>query len=344
MEIKQRKENWLSFYDLKSEVKTMVLIDFDHSHECGARPWPYPENMRKRLDWASNIYQQEMETISWLHDDRIPALRPYTGTELFARAFGSKVHYPGDNMPFALPMIRNSRELSMVKEPDIFSSALGEAFELARQLIQRNGKDAVIQLPDIQSPLDIAALIWEKADFLSSMLEDPSAVKELIAMTNRTLIRFLDAWFEEFGTEYIAHFPDYYMSGGITLSEDEVGEFSPDMFEEFCLETLNRLSQRYGGIGIHCCAHAKHQWEHFMKIENVRLFNLIQPPKVILNAYKVFEGKAAQMHSWCGDGEPDPGWADHYPSNAHVVLQCSAADKTEAIERCSVLREIAGAR
>ena len=49
--------------------------------------------------------QKQMEMAQWLDDDRIPALNPWAGTELFARAFGCEVRYPGNNMPFAIPLI-----------------------------------------------------------------------------------------------------------------------------------------------------------------------------------------------------------------------------------------------
>jgi hypothetical protein len=134
------------------------------------------------------------------------------------------------------------------------------------------------------------------------------------------------------------------MEGGMTLSEDEVGEISAGMFEEFCLEPLNRLSRRYGGIGIHCCANARHQYEHFAKVEGLRLVNFIQPPDVTKQAYALFAQKAAQMHQWCGDGAPSMQWRDHFPDDARVVLTCNADTREEALERLKILREIEAVR
>ena len=98
------------------------------------------------------------------------------------------------------------------------------------------------------------------------MVEEPEAVKELCCKTHELLTSFLDEWFRRYGKTFIAHHPDYYMPYGVTLSEDEAGSVSPEMFEEFFLPHLTALSERYGQIGIHCCANAMHQWENFKKI------------------------------------------------------------------------------
>ena len=41
------------------------------------------------------------------------------------------------------------------------------------------------------------------------------------------------------------------MSGGLTLSEDEVGAINADMFDEFSQPSLTELSEYFGGIGVH---------------------------------------------------------------------------------------------
>lgn len=83
---------------------------------------------------------------------------------------------------------------------------------------------------------------------------------------------------------FIAHFPDYYMPHGLTLSADEVGGVSPAMFERFFLPELSSLSRRYTALGVHCCANARHQWEGFKRIPNLAMLNLVQPLDVLTDA------------------------------------------------------------
>ncbi|MCL2096534.1 MAG: hypothetical protein FWH10_06485 [Oscillospiraceae bacterium] len=291
-DIRRRKQRWLDLYDGK--INSVLLLSLN----CGERALPYPENKNKRIEYGINSYRIYLDAIEKNSgDDRVPALSPYTGTEIFARAFGCEVHYPGNDMPFALPFVKNSKDLAKVKYPDLYNSrTICEIVEIADKLREAE-PDALMQLPDIQSPLGIAALIWNKEDFFASMYEDPEAVKELVAMTEKFLIEFLDFWFERYGGEFMAHFPDYYMPYGITLSEDEVGAVSPGMFREFSLGSLNRLSERYGMFGMHCCADAEHQWEDFKNIKNLKLLNFVHNPGVCEKAYIFFKDVCAQMHS-----------------------------------------------
>jgi hypothetical protein len=147
-----------------------------------------------------------------------------------------------------------------VKVPELSSSSLANIFEMSDELHRRTGPNSLMRLPDdIQSPMNIAALIWDKSDFYVALMETPEAVRELADKVRTLLTAFLDEWFRRYGTAFIAHYPFYYMERGVTLSEDEIGAVNPDTFDEFFLPELTYLSERYGGIGIHCCANARHQ-------------------------------------------------------------------------------------
>lgn len=102
------------------------------------------------------------------------------------------------------------------------------------------------------------------------------------------------------------------------------------MFSKFTLPHLIDLSNHYGGIGIHCCANAMHQWDNFLKIPNMKLLNLVQPPEILKKAYKYFSNYTCQMHTWCGDGEPWV-WPENYPQGSRIVIETAANDKNEAI-------------
>lgn len=97
---------------------------------------------------------------------------PYTGTEAFAEAFGCPVHDPGDDMPYARPLIHDVREIAGLAEPTPDAAPIARIMEIAQCLRKRGGLDALMQLPDVQSPVDIAALVMEKSEFLIAMLTD----------------------------------------------------------------------------------------------------------------------------------------------------------------------------
>ena len=343
----ERKQKWLDFIDVHTGINTIVLVNYVGADE-EPRPWPYPQNHQARIDWAVASYHRQMENTAWLDDDHIPVATPYTGTEIFAEAFGCKVHYSGDNMPFALPKIKSAAELSRIKQPSVHHSTLSNIFEIAAKIRQRVGMDAIFQLPDIQSPVDIAALVWEKADFLMTMVDDPQAIKEISAITEQLLTEFLDEWFKEFGTDYIAHYPQYMMRKGFTFSEDEIGEFSADMFVAYCLDPINRLSDRYGGCGMHCCADAYHQWEKFKLIHGLRLINLVLPSELLDQAGSFFEDKICHWHMARSSSSSDhsliPSWAEKCSNQAHLVLEANATTRSEAIDLAKRLRAFEDSR
>jgi hypothetical protein len=326
--IADRKRRWTNFYN--PELPPGRLFWIHYFSELPARPWPYPDRIDERIEWSWKKYQIQLEQLSWLNDDSLPFLDIYTGTELFAEAFGCQIYYPGNDMPFALPLIHTPDEGARLTVPSIDSAPLARIWKIARELRRRAGPRALLRLPDIQSPMDIAALIWEKSAFYPALAEYPEAVLELAGKIHILLVNFLDAWFDEFGEDFIAHYPDYYVPRGITLSEDEVGAVSPAMFQNIFLPELVRLSKRYGAIGMHCCANSQHQWHGFTKIPNLILLNLVQPAEVIREAYPFFESVTAQMHSYYGEGE-QAVWPRLHPAGRRIIFDMNVGTRAEAI-------------
>ena len=292
-EIIRRTNRWNAFFREDVDAPRHMFI-LRVPTNLGPRPYPLPGNIQDRIDYASRLYDYQMAQMEWLPDDMVPHLDPFTGTELFAEAFGCTVHYPDDNMPFAHSCITNPNEVDGLSIPDLGTPALERVFTIADTLCQRAGHEAVMRLPDTQSPLDIAALIWDKTEFYPAFVEAPDAIKLLISKTMTLFTNFFDAWFNRYGSSCIAHCPEYYLERGITLSEDEVGIISVDMFEEFALPSLVEISNRYGAIGIHCCADSIHQWSAFRTIPGVKLLNLRH--LIAREAYAYFANHTAQMH------------------------------------------------
>ena len=128
----------------------------------------------------------------------------------------------------------------------------------------------------------------------------------------------------------VAHYPDYFMDGGITVSEDEVGAVSAEMFAAFFRDELVALSSRYGGIGVHCCAHARHQWDHFKSLPGLRLPNLNQPHAVVAQAYDFFDTSVAQMHYGYARQGPLASWPRQHPQGRRIVYETTAENSEQA--------------
>ncbi len=242
--------------------------------------------------------------------DMIPFVNLNTNTGVFASAFGCRFHtFPDHDTPAcALCAVDSADAADALTEPVLEQvPALARIFELGERMRERLGSDVPIGVPDVQSPFDIAALVWRKEDLFAAMVENPDAVKRLVEKCRRLLAAFLSAFVDRFPNANLSHCP---VTGwappelGCWLSEDEAGSISAGMFEEFVLPSLVELSTRFGGMFLHCCAAADHQYENFGRIPNLRGLNRVfQYPPGPGPALDLFSHKAVMIQAWLGESE-----------------------------------------
>lgn len=293
--IEKRKQNWIDFYDMASPVNRLLVVEY--TQDVVKRPPLWWEKMEERVEWSYRRYMLQMENLEKLNDNTIPHLSMITGTEIFAEAFGCRVHKPANDNPFALPLIRDVSEWYKIKKPRLEDTNLVKLFEMADRLKARVGDDVLFSLPDIQTPIDVAALIWDKSDFYISMFEEGEAIKELSSLIKELMFEFLDEWFRRYGPSFMAHYPDYYMPYGITVSEDEIGIISSDMYKEYFRDELHEFAKRYGAIGIHCCADSNHQWGNLKEVPNLKVLNFVRDKENTKKAVEFFGDSTPQFHN-----------------------------------------------
>lgn len=267
-------------------------------------------------------YEFAVECAEKIDDDTVPAAHLWTGTSIFAAAFGCPVHNPDEGMPFALPLVDTPEAADRIEAPPIDTGPLGEVFEIADRLVERLGSETPLRVCDVQSPFDIAALIWEKTSFFSSLLTAPESIHRLVEKTCETLTRFLSAFVERYPGALLVHYPPLWMPArlGVCLSEDECGVLSPRQFGEFCQPYLVRLSEIFGGISLHSCAKSDHQWDHFAALPGLRYVNLHHPPTPLEKAVDLFSGRAVMV----------PGGRNGQPNIAAFARQCLDAATQES--------------
>lgn len=342
--IESRMKRWSRFLQPDADPGFLFLVRVPS--ELGAGPELWPENAEARVEHIWRAYNESVRRSKVIHDDTVPSLNMFTGTEIFAEAMGCDVHRVENSLPFALAKISSATDVASLKVPELSSSSLAYLFDMADELRRRAGPEAVFKLVDVQSPMDIAALVWEKSSLFMAMIESPEAVKELASKAHELLTAFFDEWFARYGKSFVAHYPDYFMPSGISVSEDEIGNVNPEMFDEFFLPHLVEISNRYGDMGIHCCADARHQWPGFLKVPNLRLLNLVKPPArpddYIKDAYGFFGDRLCHMHlGWLpeADYENIPGLM---PEGLRYVLSFEAENEEEAATMADKLSELPG--
>ena len=251
-------------------------------------------------------YRREVTSVERHQDDSVPLARLMTGTQLFAHAFGCRIHIPPDDAPCALPLVNSATEADRLTIPDIWKTpCLYRVFELGQAVQRELGHDVDLGICDVQTGFDIASLIWDKNDLLCAMALEPEAVKQFSAKCALLLKTFLLALRKEFPTMSPCHCPGNWVPPalGPWVSNDEVGIMSPEMFEEYCLPEFNDLSETFGGIGMHCCADAEHQFAGFNKIRHFYGFNRVASKRGYLPILEHFAGPDAPVHclAWMED-------------------------------------------
>ena len=251
-------------------------------------------SLEDRAQLGKRQLEMDLLSLDVIGDDRVPWLHPWTGTEVFAAAYGCEVHRPENEMPFALPHVATAAEADRLEEPSITQGPLGEVFALADRLVELCGSGYPVRICDVQSPLDIAALIWEKSAFYMALYEDPAAVHRILRKITNTLLVFVQAFADRYSDVCLVHWPDMWMPSewGICVSEDEIGSISAEAFREFGLPYLRELALAFGGISLHSCAAGQHQWDNLETLPGIRYLNFSHPAVDLQASIERFSGRA----------------------------------------------------
>jgi hypothetical protein len=267
--------------------------------------WPgdYASGTRPVRDWLPRTlahYEAQLKVLETLDDDSVPTALMTTGTYLFAAAFGCAVHIYPDTLPAARPLVDSADEADRLETPEVHSTPLDRVFEFGTLLESRLGKDVPLGVPDIQSPFDIAALIWNKEDLYVALYTKPEAVERLVSKTYNLLRDFIRALKQRFPQLSLCHCPHAWAPSelGVWLSEDEAGTMSTPMFERFCLPSLRALTHDFGGIFVHCCATADYQYPSFASLPNLRGLNRVFTEPSPARAIDTFAGRTVLMQAW----------------------------------------------
>ncbi len=272
-------------------------------------PEPVPNELgdltapgRPVRDWAPYVEQVYESRVRWaeaLDDDSVPVAPLPTHTGLFAAAFGCPIHdFDGSN-PAALSIVETAEEADALPQPSLDAPSLSRVLELGLLVRDRLGPHVPIGVPDIQSPFDIAGLVWRKEEMFVAMKRSPDAVQRLVAKCHTLLKGFLLEFVRLFPECSLVHCPYAWAppSLGCSLSEDEAGALSAPMFDEFCLPSLVDLSEAFGGLFVHCCANADHQHAGLLQVPNLRAVNRVFT-RGPLRSIADFSGRAALMVAW----------------------------------------------
>lgn len=339
----EKKQFYIDLFDFSKPAKHGVIVTAPNGADINVMS---TGGIEERAQMAKKVFETEKRHAEEIGDDRIPMASVWTGTEIFASAFGSPVHKPENGAPFALPAVYNAEQAENLREPDISFGTLGDILRLSDRITALCGQEYPLRICDVQSPFDISALIWEKKDFFMALVETPDSAHKLLQKVTNTLVRFIDEFKRRYDNACIVHYPQLWLpvDKGICLSEDDIGSISPELFVEFCLPYLTQLSEHFGGISMHSCASSQRQWDNFLKLPGLGYLNLHHPPTLFDVSVEKFAGKAVLVPGAKNDAEFLKEAVRIARPGTRYLFISSAENAAEAKARTEEFKSILGRR
>ena len=252
----------------------------------------YYRGMRPR----EKMYQAAAENI--LLNAKYPGYNPPRfivdyETVSTAAYWGGRVKLPVGGHLSIEPIIRSAEEAENVfpKEPREGDAGKGlEDFEQVKRIL--GTEDLYCTTIDFQGPLNTAALLWEQVDFMTSMYTDPEMVHHLLGRVTDHLIRVMKYFVEKSGHKVCANtWPYIWLPDdmGMCMTEDYMPLLSPELYREFGIPYVERISREFGGLFLHCCGEYSHQLE-VLKNSDINLLGLefhypYMDPKVLFDTF-----------------------------------------------------------
>jgi hypothetical protein len=301
------------------------------------------------VDWVVGDYDRHAAMQAEAGDDSVPIAKLTTGTHIYAAAFGSPIEtFEGqETNPCSLPFIKTAAEADKIKQPRVEDSpTLSRVIELGQKVRDRIGPNAYLGPSDMQTGFDTACLIWDKTELYCAMMDDEErhAVKRLADKCAGLFKAYLTILRHEFPRMSPLHCPGIWCPPelGPWMSNDECGAISTATFEEFLLPEMVDLAETFGGIGMHCCADAEHQFASFKKIPNFYGFNRVAAKLGYRPLLDTLAGPGSPCHclTWIGDDETRYLIA-HAPEGTRFIIQHFCETTEDAKEWYGRIRETA---
>jgi hypothetical protein len=234
----------------------------------------------------------------WSQDDFVLHLQPQMGVPVFASAFGCRVKFPWDQMPWSYSRIKENDPAEKVYEltpPDLRDGLLGDILDFTEYFQRKAGDRYPIAMTDLQGPIDTAYLVWDSCSFMVAMYEHPKEVHHLMRLVTDLIIRFIKECRTRAREFVPGHFPPVFLDygHGITVSEDALAVLSKNTYAEFSLPYLNELSEEFGGVVIHSCGNIAHQLDNLKQVHKLRGINFGVSETKFEAVWDAFGGKTA---------------------------------------------------
>jgi hypothetical protein len=199
----------------------------------------------------------------------IPRFIPDFGTISTASYWGGDIFTPQGGCIGIKPIIETEVDVCKVKPSSAEEGDVEKGAELWRTISTNLKTDRLYSsFIDIQGPLNTAALIWKQDEFMMAMYTNPSAVHELLEQIIDQIIKIGKAILKRIGKMSSGPlWPYIWLPSdlGIGITEDYMPLISPKLYKEFGIPYVEKISEAFSGLFIHCCGEYEHQLENLTK-------------------------------------------------------------------------------
>ena len=228
----------------------------------------------------------------WGHDWGMPMLNPnFHGYGVESVAYGSVyTANPCGTTPVCdtLDDIDRLPDVTMENEP----------FKHALDFLQYINNNVSGKLPTVMfqmnGPISAVGLIVKQEEILVATVEQPEKLKEFLSLMTDQYIAFIKSQIRLVPniTLQAAAFDTWWpLDCGILCEDDTMMSLSPKAFVEFMVPCYNRISDAFGGIGLHSCGDPSHLFTVMRdNIKNLRALWINSGEYPFEKAAEVFKG------------------------------------------------------
>ncbi len=235
---------------------------------------------RESLAVQLEAFSRQME----IGSDFVPYLEPWFGVGVYANAFGAAYDWREGESAQTRYLVHSAADAARLEaRPVDHSPAMQLVLEAIDYFLEQTRGEIPIACTDTQSPFDTATLLWDTADFFTSVYTDPQVVHDLLDRITTCIEEFTRLQMARIG-DSIAR-PGHIMLSaqggpGFSVSDDNIVMVGPEVYETVAVPYNDRLSRTFGGLAVHSCGNYERQLPALMKTEGLLMVDGAFSPRL----------------------------------------------------------------
>ena len=197
-----------------------------------------------------------------------------SSTIMFPLALGCPAVRTSEGGEWLAPIFTRPDQVDAFVAPDVHTGRTGEVLRSLQAVLDETGPRGIVVMADIQSPLQVAELMWDES-FYIALIEAPDAVCALLDKVTAFIVEFIRE-FQRLAGERLnaAGWPSIWSDHvGTMVSDDTMSLLSPAMHRQFSVPYLNRIAEACGPLIYHSCTWRRRYFDNIHAIGPVKSYN-----------------------------------------------------------------------